>query len=234
MIVVGAALAMIGLTAGFWLTRRSLTAKPWLEQGIIGEPAEAGTGGRFVAGAGLRLFMAVVGILFALLVSAYFMRMDSPDWQSPPLPRLLVANTFLLLVSSLALQAAAVAARRNDESRADLLMGAGAGAAIAFLGGQLLAWRQLADEGYFLATNPGNSFFYLLTGLHGVHLAGGLAALGVAAFHARDGVAAEPARSALGLCAVYWHFLLAVWLVLYALLAGWGGDAIRICRALIA
>ncbi len=85
--------------------------------------------------------------------------------------------------------------------------------AIGFLVGQLFAWRELADDGYLLASNPANSFFYLITGLHGLHIVGGLIGLGA---NDHQGVErrADAACSALGveLCAMYWHFLLFVWL----------------------
>jgi cytochrome c oxidase subunit 3 len=180
---------------------------------------------------GLGFFLAVVGALFALLASAYAMRAVSPDWQSAPMPRVLWLNTGVLIVSSLALQAADFFARRRETGRARTFLLTGAGAAIAFLAGQLLAWRQFAAAGYFLSTNPANSFFYLITGAHGLHLAGGLVALATTVATARGDISA--AQSGIRLCAIYWHFLLVVWLLLFALLAGWAGDIVVICRGLV-
>ena len=94
-----------------------------------------------------------------------------------------------------------------------------AGATVfAFLIGQLLAWQQLNAGGYYLASNPASTFFYLLTAVHGLHLLGGLVALGRAAIRVRRGVDPNRLRLSLELCAMYWHFLLLVWLVLFALL----------------
>ena len=90
--------------------------------------------------------------------------------------------------------------------------------ALAFLAGQLLAWRQLDAAGYFLASNPANSFFYLLTAVHGLHVLGGLVALARAAGKVWRGEDADRVRLSVELCAIYWHFLLFVWLVLFALL----------------
>ncbi len=114
---------------------------------------------------GLGLFLAVVGALFALLASAYVMRAVSPDWRRRRCRRVLWLNTGVLIVSSIALQAAAsFSARRYETERARFFLLAGAGAAFAFLAGQLWAWRQFAAAGYFLSANPADAFFYLITG----------------------------------------------------------------------
>jgi cytochrome c oxidase subunit III len=143
-------------------------------------------------------------------------------------------NTAALALGSVALQFARGAARRGElgELRSDLL--AGGASALAFLAGQLMAWHQLADAGYYLATNPANAFFYMLTALHGLHLAGGIVALGwVTAKAWRGGDRIERLRVSIDLCAVYWHFMLFVWLVLLVVLAGWAGDFIEMCRQLV-
>jgi cytochrome c oxidase subunit 3 len=134
-------------------------------------------------------------------------------------PNLLWLNTGVLVFSSFALQYARISARRGnlDDVRTGLM--AGGVSALAFIAGQLLAWQQLAAAGYFLATNPANTFFYLLTAVHGLHLLGGLVALGRAAMRVgRRGVTLERVRLSVDLCAIYWHFLLAVWLLMYSLL----------------
>ena len=102
--------------------------------------------------------------------------------------------------------------------------------ALGFLAGQLLAWRELVVAGYVLAGNPANSFFYLITGLHGLHILGGLFALARTIGKARDGADTVALARSIELCAIYWHFLLVVWLVLFVLFAGWADDFIDICR----
>ena len=91
--------------------------------------------------------------------------------------------------------------------------------AVAFLAGQLLAWRQLQAAGYYAAGNPATAFFYLLTAVHGLHLLGGLFVWGrvVARTWGRDATVGA-ARLSVELCTVYWHYLLVVWLVLFGLL----------------
>ena len=109
---------------------------------------------------------------------------------------------------------------------------AGGVAAVAFLVGQLLAWQQLSAAGYFVAANPANCFFYLITGVHGLHLLGGLVALGRTTAKVWRGVEMDQVRLSVELCAIYWHFLLLVWLVLFGLLTGWADDFVDICRQL--
>jgi cytochrome c oxidase subunit III len=228
-------LFMAGLAAiaGWWLSQQRLGAKPWLEQGVSVDLREEGTSSLPAAKIGLGVFLAVVGSLFALFISAYSMRMNMVDWRALPVPSLLWFNTGVLILSSVALQWAYMAARRNDIDGAIVGLCAGGASAVTFLVGQLLAWRQLGAAGYFLASNPANSFFYLITALHGLHLIGGLVALGRTTAKVWRGAEMIQVRLSVELCAIYWHFLLLVWLVLLGLLTGWTDSFIDICRQLL-
>ena len=208
-------LAGIAAIVAWWLARQRLTAKPWLEAGPI---VDTGASPLPAAKIGLGVFLAVVGSLFALLISAYSMRTEMGEWKPAPVPNLLWLNTGMLILSSGALQWAKVAARRGrmDDVRAGLL--AGGIFAFAFLAGQLIAWRQLDSAGYYLTANPAAAFFYLITGVHGLHILGGQVALGRTMDKAWQGVAVGEVRLSVELCATYWHFLLFVWLVLFSLL----------------
>lgn len=179
------------------------------------------------------VFLAVVGSLFALFISAYSMRMELIDWRSMPVPKLLWFNTGVLIVSSAALQWAQVAARRDDGDNVLIGLLAGGVSAVVFVIGQLLAWQQLNVAGYFLTANPANAFFYLITAVHGLHVLGGLAALGRTIAKAWRGVEVSRLRLSVELCTMYWHFLLLVWLILLALLTGWADDFAAICRQLL-
>jgi cytochrome c oxidase subunit 3 len=210
-----------------------LTAKPWLEEGLIADFREEGTSSLPPAKIGLGVFLAVVGSLFALFISAYSMRMNLVDWRTLPVPALLWFNTGVLVLSSVALQWAHMAARRDDIDGVTVGLCVGGASAITFLIGQLLAWRELSAGGYFLASNPANSFFYLITAVHGLHLMGGLVALGRTIAKVWRGVAVTELRLSVELCAIYWHFLLLVWLVLLGLLTGWTDNFVDICRQLL-
>jgi cytochrome c oxidase subunit 3 len=168
---------------------------------------------------GLRLLLAAITVLFSLLVVAYHDRMMLGDWRALPEPWLLWPNTVVLMVSSIGLQWASLSARRREIRgvRRGLLIGGLS--AFLFLVGQLVAWQQLVELGYFAATNPANAFFYLLTALHGLHLLGGLVAWSWTSDRVwRRDAEVDRLRLSVDLCAVYWHFLLVVWLVLFALL----------------
>jgi cytochrome c oxidase subunit 3 len=227
--------AVAGAIALRWLWHQGLTAKPWLEEGApIGMPGMSTTS-LPASKVGLGVFLAVVSALFVLLISAYAMRMPAGDWLPMPLPRVLWFNTAMLILSSVALYSAQRAARQGwiEGVRGGVL--AGGVTALLFLIGQLLAWWQLTAEGFFLAANPANAFFYLITALHGLHVAGGLVALGRTGARVWDDDQVEMRDAALSveLCATYWHFLLIVWIALLFLLTGWGSDLIAICRQVL-
>jgi len=226
-------MAGIAAIAGWWLSQQRLGAKPWLEEGVIVDFREGSAPSLPPAKIGLGVFLAVVGSLFALFISAYSMRMNMVDWRALPVPRLLWFNTGVLLTSSIALQWAYMAARRNDMDGVIIGLCAGGASALIFLAGQLLAWRQLSLAGYFVTSNPANSFFYLITAVHGLHLMGGLVALGRTIAKVWHGAEISQVRLSVELCAIYWHFLLLVWLVLLALLTGWTDNFVDICRQLL-
>ena len=226
-------LLVIAGFAGWWLSHQRLMSKPWLEQGVAEDFVPFDGSSLPTAKIGLGVFLAVVGCLFALFTSAYFMRMALSDWQPMPVPRLLWLNTGMLILSSIALQCASVAVRKRQIDTVRLGLAAAGLTALAFLVGQLMAWRDLTADGYFLASNPANSFFYLITGMHGLHIIGGLVGLGRTTAGAWNGARPERLRLSVELCAMYWHFLLFIWLAIFALLAGWAATFIDICRQLL-
>lgn len=196
-----------------------LTAKPWETSG---SPEDVDSAVSVPpAKVGLWTLLAVITSLFGLFISAYWMRMEHAhgDWSPLAVPRVLWLNTALLILSSAGMQWARGAARRGQADRVRVGLIAGGVLAWAFLAGQLLAWRQLSASGYFMASNPATAFFYLLTGVHGLHLLGGLLVWGKTVVRmAQQGVELIDLRLSVELCTVYWHYLLLVWLVLFALL----------------
>jgi cytochrome c oxidase subunit III len=221
MIVTLLFLTVLAAIAAWWLTRQGLGDKPWLETGVAGEAATGPIAPPIPAAKiGLGVFIVVASSLLVLMVSAYSMRMQMADWSPPPQPRLLWVNTGVLVLASVALHRASVAARdgtRRAEVQGSLIAGAAAG--VIFLIGQILAWQELAGLGYLPANNPADAFFYLITAAHGLHVLGGLAALGRTIAGLRRGVPRERLRLGVELCATYWHFLLLAWIVLFSMLA---------------
>lgn len=198
---------------------RQLKEKPWAP--IEGAVVDLRDGSAFslpTATVGLRVFLAVVTVLFSLLIMAYGTRMEYEEWRPSPPVRLLWLNTAMLVLSSVGMQWARIAARRGRIDGVTNGLMAGGVFAIAFLGGQLLAWRQLTMVVAFDVTNSAIAFFYLITALHGLHLLGGLVAWGRTTAKLSRGVGPVRLRLSVELCAVYWHFLLLVWLVLFGLL----------------
>ena len=224
-------LSVLAVIAAWWLARQGLASKPWLEQEVTGALPEADP--TPPSKIGLGIFLAVIGSLFALFISAYAMRMQLPDWRNVPIPRILWLNTAMLALSSLALHGAGTSARRDDLPGLRIGLLAAGISALAFLSGQLLAWRQLTGEGYLLAANPANAFFYVLTGVHGLHLLGGLVALGRTFERSWRETADSSLRLSVELCATYWHFLFLAWLVFLSVLTGWAGEFVDICRQLL-
>lgn len=194
---------------------REITKKPWLtEQGAIEDLHDGRLFAMPSARLGLRVFVTVVTVVFSLIIVSYFFRRKLPDWNAVPVPTLLWLNTGLLILSSIGMQWARTSARRGNINGVKNGLFAGGFLTLAFLAGQLFAWQQL---GYY-SGNPANVFFYLLTALHGLHLLGGLVAWIRATAKVSQGFEAADVRLSVELCAFYWHFLLLVWLILFALL----------------
>lgn len=237
MVVVLVFMVIVAAFAGWWLARQRLTAKPWLEVGVIGDVGEPSS--QATAKLGLGAFLVVASSLFALLVSAYSMRMGMADWRALPMPTVLWFSTGLLVLASIALHMAVIAARCDEPGHLRSSLLAAGVCSLAFLTAQVSAWRELAAAGYFTAANPASAFFYLVTAIHGAHMLGGLVALFrtiARAFSAPKDIAPNAAGEltlSVELCAIYWHFLLLVWLVLFSLLMRWTDDLIEICRGLL-
>jgi cytochrome c oxidase subunit 3 len=174
------------------------------------------------------MWVALAGILmmFTALTSAYIVRAaGASDWKPIAMPRLLWASTALIIFSSLSFEFARRALKRDDQSLYGRWLLVTVMFGVGFLCTQLLAWRQLVAQGVYLSSNPHGAFFYLLTALHGLHLLGGILALGYLLIHAWQKRAAEqigPRRTAAaGAVALYWHFMDGLWIFLFLLLFVW-------------
>lgn len=213
----------------WWLFRQTINVQPWLAHATAAD-TRGGTAARPAARTALWVFLGVATSLFVLFVSAYAMRLPLADWTPLPRPRLLMLNTALLVGASLAMEWTVYAVRRGDHGTVRRGLLASGLLTFGFLAGQLFVWKQLNDAGYFVSASAATAFFYLFTAVHGLHVLGGLVAWARAVLRTLRG--AEPARIRLGveLCATYWHYLLAVWVVLYALLVS-EGVGLAICSS---
>jgi cytochrome c oxidase subunit 3 len=202
----------------WWLVRQTVNVTPWKAQHASEMASGDGALSQPSVKVGLGVFLAVATSLFALLISAYHMRMMGEDWVRLSVPRVLWLNTVVLILASVAMQWTRGAARREQLDQVKTGMIAAGAFSFAFLAGQLWAWQQMVAAGYFLAANPAYSFFFLLTAVHGLHLLGGLWVWARTTARVLRGAEPGPIRVSVELCAVYWHYLLAVWVVLFAVL----------------
>jgi cytochrome c oxidase subunit 3 len=131
---------------------------------------------------------------------------------------LLWLNTAILIFSSIALQWARHSADHEEIDGVRKGLAIGGALTVCFIVGQLVAWQQLGALGYHANTNPANGFFYLITGLHGLHMFGGLVAWGRTSLKVWRGCEPAEVRLSVELCTAYWHFLLVIWFVLFGLM----------------
>jgi len=215
-----ALLVLVGIMAivVWWLARQTVNVTPWTEQHGAAPARGDGSLPLLNIKVGLGVFLAVATSLFALLISAYHMRMLGDDWSRLPVPRVLWLNTGVLVLASVAMHWTRSAARIG--SRDGVVHGLVAAGVLSFgfLAGQLWAWQQMDTAGYFVAANPAYAFFYLLTAVHGLHLLGGLFVWARTTYRTYRSADAEKIRLSVELCTVYWDYLFAVWVVLFAVL----------------
>jgi len=196
-----------------------LTRKPWTTaQGIIDNHYPGDAFHKPKGKLGLRFLLAVISVLFFLLVIAYGERMTLVDWRPAPPQSVLWLNTAWLILSSIGLQWARMGVRNDRMDRVSVGLVAGGVFAIAFLTGQVLAWRRLDALPAFGIENPAVAFFYLITIAHALHMVGGLVAWVRTMEKVWRGYPLERVRQSVELCTTYWHFLLVVWLMLFGLL----------------
>jgi cytochrome c oxidase subunit 3 len=173
------------------------------------------------ASTGIWVVLASITMTFAAFTSALIVRQGgATDWKHLTLPPILYLNTLVLIASSITLEVArrqvghymAGSREQNPPYRwlyVTLCLG------LLFVGGQYVAWLQLRAQGLFLATNPNSSFFYVLTGIHAIHVSGGLGGLTRVIRRLHKSVLR---KSTLDATAHYWHFMDALWVYLLLLL----------------
>jgi cytochrome c oxidase subunit 3 len=174
------------------------------------------------------MWVALAGVLmmFTALTSAYIVRANtSNDWRPIAMPRLLWLSTGLILLSSFSIEVARRTLKSGNTGgyRRWLLFTVLLG--LGFLATQLLAWRQLVAQGIYISKNPHSGFFYVLTGAHGVHLLGGILALDYLLLRswrkAYEQHGAAKRQAVANAVALYWHFMLGLWIYLFLLLFLW-------------
>src|SRR5258706_1600088 len=181
-------------------------------------------GNRFRTGAWV--VIAGVVMLFTALTSSYIVRSASGnDWRPIAMPRVLWISTALIVFSSITMEVSRRSLKRQRNAGYGRWLMITVALGLAFLATQLLAWRQLVRQGIYMASNPYNSFFYLFTAAHGLHLLGGILALGYLMMRTtrrRNTVEGELRRAgAADAATIYWHFMDGLWVALFLLLFFW-------------
>ena len=197
-----------------------ITQKPWeSSQAVLDNQHDGKTLEVSKAKLGVRTIMVVSTVIFSLLVVSYSDRMLFHDWRSLSEPWLLWINTIILILTSIVFHRTKVLADNNKFEKAKNSLFVVVFLTFAFITGQLLVWQHFVNLGQYASTNPANAFFYVLTALHSLHILGGLyfwAKVTTQLF--RENYNISKIKHKIELCAIYWHFLLIVWLVLFGLM----------------
>jgi len=197
-----------------------LSQKPWeSSQALIDNEHDGKTLNLSKSKFGLRTIMTVSTVFFSLFIVSYSDRMLVHDWRSLSEPWLLWVNTLILIITSFVFHRAKISSDKNKFEKAKNILLLVGFLSFAFITGQLLVWQHFIGIGQYASTNPANAFFYLFTALHGLHLLGGLFFWGKATKKIfTENFNVSKTKHSIELCAIYWHFLLVVWLILFGLM----------------
>jgi len=218
-------IAMLTAITVWWLLIQRLKDKPWMKQGVL--PTRQETVTSSAPKVGLWVFLAVVSSLFGLFASAYMMRVAGHGglaiWQPLDEPNILWLNTLVLVLASGSMQVARNRIDADDFRGGRSYFLAAGLLTVVFIAGQMLAWQQARSSGNLGPGSPAYAFFVLLTAVHGLHLFGGLFVLTrttarIFRVDANNVVARSRIRTSVQLCTTYWHWLLLIWLGVFALL----------------
>ena len=198
-----------------------ISQKPWeASQSILDNEHNGKTLAISKAKLGVRTVMVVSTVIFSLFVVSYSDRMLIHDWRSLSEPWLLWVNTLILILTSIIFHRTKVLADKNEFEKTKNSLFVVGFLTFAFITGQLLVWQYFVNLGQYASSNPANAFFYVLTALHALHVLGGLyfwAKTTTQLFKSNYNI--SKIKQNVELCAIYWHFLLVVWLVLFGLMA---------------
>ncbi len=167
---------------------------------------------------GMWIFMASVMMLFMSLTSAYIVRQAEGNWVYFELPSLFYVTSVIIVVSSIALQWAFYAAKKDRYEKVKILVLITSVLGVAFLVGQFFGWKQLVTNSIYLVGNPSGSFLYILTGLHALHIISAIVFLLIVCASAFKGKIHSKNMAQMEMCTTYWHFLGGLWLYLFIFL----------------
>lgn len=166
----------------------------------------------------LWLFIVSVCMIFASLTSAYIVRQAEGNWQLFELPPLFWITSGIILISSFTMHWAYLAAKRNNLEMVKVAMSITTILGVAFLVGQVMAWGELVQNNVYFVGNPSGSFVYVLSGLHGLHILGGVVLLIITLIATFRFQVHSKSLNLIEMCTTFWHFLDALWLYLFVFL----------------
>ena len=166
----------------------------------------------------LWLFIVSVVMIFAGLTSAFIVRQAEGNWLDFELPRIFWVNSAVIILSSLTMHWAYLAAKKDQLDQLKLALGITTTLGFAFLVGQWYSWVALVEMDVYFVGNPAGSFLYVLTGLHAIHLISGVIFMIIVLISSFRYKIHSKRMTSLEMCATYWHFLGALWLYLFMFL----------------
>ncbi|MBM3912048.1 MAG: cytochrome oxidase subunit III [Sphingomonadales bacterium] len=163
-------------------------------------------------------FLVSVFMLFAGLTSAFIVRRADGNWLQFELPKAFAISTLLVVISTVTLELARRATRRNEFGSLRIWLWATAVLGLAFLASQFYAYLQLTEQGIFLVGNPSGSFLYVISGMHALHIVAAVLAVLVTLYKAYRLEVHSKNLLGMRILAIFWHFLTILWLYLYTFL----------------
>jgi cytochrome c oxidase subunit III len=164
------------------------------------------------------IFIASVVMIFASLTSAYIVRQAEGNWLYFDLPNLFYTTSVVIVLSSISMQLAFGAAKKDNLERVKLYITITALLGAIFCVGQVLAWSDLVKNSVYLVGNPSGSFLYILTGLHAVHLISAIIFVLIVLLATFQHKVHSKNLAQIEMCTTYWHFLGGLWLYLFVFL----------------
>ena len=171
--------------------------------------------------------LLVVLMTFGGLIGAYVVIATNgvAEWQPFELPIQVWISTAIILASSATYHFAQSAIYANDHRRLRKLLIATTALGAAFIASQIVVWLELVNRGYYMRGNPYAGFFYIITGIHAVHVLGGVIALGSIFLRTANETEYGPElayrRNLARAVGWYWHFIGILWIVIFVMLGFW-------------
>ncbi len=163
----------------------------------------------------LWLLIVASVMLFAGLTSAYIVRRGEGNWLSFDLPSMFAYTTGIIALSSVTMQWALISAKKDELKNLKIALTLTLALGVLFGIGQWIGWQQLIANNIHLVGNPSESFVYIISGIHLVHMLGGIVFVLVVLVKTLQFNVHKKNLLSISLCTTFWHFLGAMWIYLY-------------------